>query len=393
MYKMAGELLPSVIHVSARCVASHALNIFGDHSDVYACRQTGYAMLASTNPQEVMDLGAVAHLTAIKGRVPFLHFFDGFRTSHEIQKIEVWDKETLAGMIDMDAAQAFRERALSPEHPVLRGTAQNPDIFFQAREACNKYYDALPAIVEEYMSKVNSIIGTDYKLFNYYGAPDAEHVIIAMGSINDTIEETIDFLNAQGGKYGLVKVRLYRPFCADKLVEAIPDSTKQITVLDRTKEPGSLGEPLYLDVVASLKGTKFDSLKIFSGRYGLGSKDTTPAQVKSVYENVVSKSDAKARFTIGITDDVTYLSLPAGENLDTAAVGTTACKFWGLGADGTVGANKNSIKIIGDHTDMYAQAYFAYDSKKSGGVTVSHLRFGTSPIKSTYLVNRADFVA
>ena len=393
MYKIAGELLPCVIHVSARCVASHALNIFGDHSDVYACRQTGFAMLASTNPQEVMDLGAVAHLATIKGRVPFVHFFDGFRTSHEIQKIEAWDNETLAKLVDTDAVQAFRDRALNPEHPVLRGTAQNPDIFFQAREACNTYYDALPAIVEEYMEKVNKEIGTDYKLFNYYGAPDAEHIIIAMGSVNDTIEETIDFLNAQGGKYGLVKVRLYRPFVASKLVEAIPDSVKQITVLDRTKEPGSLGEPLYLDVVLALRETKFGSLPIYSGRYGLGSKDTVPAQIVAVYKNVASKADAKKRFTIGINDDVTYLSLPVEGNPNTAPAGTTACKFWGLGADGTVGANKNSIKIIGDHTSMYAQAYFAYDSKKSGGVTVSHLRFGKSPIKSTYLVNMADFVA
>ena len=388
MYKIAGELLPCVIHVSARCVASHALNIFGDHSDVYACRQTGFAMLCSSNPQEVMDLGAVAHLSTIKGRVPFIHFFDGFRTSHEIQKIETWDTETLAGMVDMDAVKAFRERAINPEHPVLRGTAQNPDIFFQAREACNKYYDELPEVVEEYMGKVNAILGTDYKLFNYYGAADAEHVIVAMGSVNDTIEETIDFLNAQGGKYGLIKVRLYRPFRADKLVEAIPSTVKKITVLDRTKEPGSLGEPLYLDVVAALRGTKFNDATVYSGRYGLGSKDTTPAQIKAVYENT-----QKARFTIGINDDVTYLSLETGCPLDSAPAGTTACKFWGLGADGTVGANKNSIKIIGDHTNKYAQAYFAYDSKKSGGVTVSHLRFGDTPIKSTYLVNRADFVA
>jgi pyruvate-ferredoxin/flavodoxin oxidoreductase len=388
MYKIAGELLPCVIHVSARCVASHALNIFGDHSDIYACRQTGFAMLCSSNPQEVMDLGAVAHLSTIKGRVPFLHFFDGFRTSHEIQKIETWDQEDLKDMLDMDAAQAFRDRALNPEHPILKGTAQNPDIFFQAREACNKYYDAIPEIVEDYMNQVNAKIGTNYKLFNYYGAEDAEQVIIAMGSVNDTIEETIDYLNAQGQKLGLVKVRLYRPFRADKLVEAIPSTVKKITVLDRTKEPGSLGEPLYLDVVAALKGTQFESTPVFTGRYGLGSKDTTPAQIKAVFEN-----DAKQRFTIGIVDDVTNLSLDEGEALDSAPEGTTACKFWGLGADGTVGANKNSIKIIGDHTDMYAQAYFAYDSKKSGGVTVSHLRFGHTPIKSTYLINRADFVA
>lgn len=388
MYKIAGELVPNVIHVSARCVSSHALNIFGDHSDIYACRQTGYAMLCSSNPQEVMDLAAVAHLSTIKGRVPFLHFFDGFRTSHEIQKIETWDDETLASLIDMDAVNNFRNNALNPEHPVLRGTAQNPDIFFQAREACNKYYDALPAVVEDYMNKVNELIGTDYKLFNYYGAADAEHVIIAMGSVNDTIEETIDYLNAKGGKYGLVKVRLYRPFVADKLVEAIPDTVKRISVLDRTKEAGSLGEPLYLDVVAALKDTKFNNTPVFSGRYGLGSKDTVPAQIVAVFKN-----ETKKRFTIGINDDVTNLSLELEGNPDTAPAGTTACKFWGLGSDGTVGANKNSIKIIGDHTDLYAQAYFAYDSKKSGGVTISHLRFGKTPIKSTYLINMADFVA
>ncbi len=393
MYKIAGELLPCVIHVSARALASHALSIFGDHSDIYACRQTGFAMLCSSNPQEVMDLGAVAHLSTIKGRVPFLHFFDGFRTSHEIQKIEVWDPETLKKMVDMKAAQAFRNRSLSPEHPVLRGTAQNPDIFFQAREASNTYYDNIPSVVEEYMKKVNKEIGTNYQLFNYYGHPQATHIIIAMGSVCDTIEETIDFLNAQGHTLGLIKVRLYRPFVAEKLIEAIPDSVEQISVLDRTKEPGSIGEPLYLDVVAALKGSKFNNTPIASGRYGLGSKDTTPAQIKAVYWNACWKEDFKKRFTIGIEDDVTNLSLPVEANLDTAPAGTTACKFWGLGADGTVGANKNSIKIIGDHTDMYAQAYFSYDSKKSGGVTVSHLRFGKTPIKSTYLVNMADFVA
>ncbi|MBP0959336.1 MAG: pyruvate:ferredoxin (flavodoxin) oxidoreductase, partial [Oscillospiraceae bacterium] len=393
MYKIAGELLPCVIHVSARALASHALSIFGDHSDIYACRQTGFAMLCSSNPQEVMDLGAVAHLSTIKGRVPFLHFFDGFRTSHEIQKIETWDTETLKKMVDMKAAQAFRNRSLNPEHPVLRGTAQNPDIFFQAREACNSYYDNIPSVVEEYMKKVNKEIGTDYKLFNYYGHPQATHIIIAMGSVTDTIEETIDFLNAQGHTLGLIKVRLYRPFVAEKLIEAIPDSVEQISVLDRTKEPGSIGEPLYLDVVAALKGSKFNNTPIASGRYGLGSKDTTPAQIKAVYWNASWKEDFKQRFTIGIEDDVTNLSLPIEGNLDSAPAGTTACKFWGLGSDGTVGANKNSIKIIGDHTDMYAQAYFSYDSKKSGGVTVSHLRFGKTPIKSTYLVNMADFVA
>ena len=391
MYKIAGELLPNVIHVSARAVASHALCIFGDHSDVYACRQTGYAMLASSSVQEVMDLGAVAHLSTFKGRVPFLHFFDGFRTSHEVDKIQVWDFKDLDEMLDWDSVNAYRRNCLNPERPVQRGTAQNPDIFFQAREASNKFYDALPAVVEEYMDKVNTKIGTDYKLFNYYGAPDAEHVIIAMGSVCETIEETVDYLNAKGEKVGLIKVRLYRPFSIERLIEAIPGSVKTISVLDRTKEPGSIGEPLYLDVVLALKGSKFDGVPLYAGRYGLGSKDTIPASIISVYEN--AKTGAIKRFTIGITDDVTYLSLPMGENPDTSAQGTTSCKFWGLGADGTVGANKNSIKIIGDHTDMYAQAYFDYDSKKSGGVTVSHLRFGKSPIKSTYLVNKADFVA
>ncbi len=396
MYKIAGELLPCVIHVSARCVASHALNIFGDHSDVYACRQTGFAMLCASNVQEVMDLGAVAHLSTIKGRVPVLHFFDGFRTSHEIQKIEAWDYKDLEDMLDKKAAQAFRNRALNPEHPVLRGTAQNGDIFFQAREACNEFYNKFPAIVEDYMNKVNKKIGTNYKLFNYYGHPEAEHVIIAMGSVCDTIEETIDYLaKTENAKLGLIKVRLYRPFCADKLIEAIPDTVKQISVLDRTKEPGALGEPLYLDVVAALKGSKFNDIEIAGGRYGLGSKDTTPDQIKAVYWNdkYFKGEGYKARFTIGITDDVTNLSLDSEGKLDSAPEGTVACKFWGLGSDGTVGANKNSIKIIGDHTDMYAQAYFAYDSKKSGGVTVSHLRFGKTPIKSTYLVNQADFVA
>ncbi|HCR41429.1 MAG TPA: pyruvate:ferredoxin (flavodoxin) oxidoreductase [Lachnospiraceae bacterium] len=388
LYKFAGELLPGVLNVSARAVASHALSIFGDHSDIYACRQTGCAMLCSTNPQEVMDLTPVAHLAAIKGRVPFINFFDGFRTSHEIQKIETWDYEELKELADMDAIDAFRRHALNPEHPVLRGSAQNPDVFFQAREACNTYYEAVPGIVEGYMNKINEKIGTDYKLFNYYGAPDAEHVIIAMGSVNDTIEETIDYLNAQGHKFGVVKVRLYRPFSAKHLIEAIPATVKQISVLDRTKEPGSIGEPLYLDVVTALKGSKFDQVPVYNGRYGLGSKDTTPAQIIAVYKNTEKKT-----FTIGIQDDVTHLSLPTEKSPTTTPEGTINCKFWGLGADGTVGANKNSIKIIGDHTNMYAQAYFDYDSKKSGGVTMSHLRFGKKPIKSTYLISEADFVA
>ncbi len=391
MYKMAGELLPGVIHVSARALASHALSIFGDHSDVYACRQTGYAMLCSGSVQEVMDLGAVAHLAAIKGRVPFLHFFDGFRTSHEIQKIEMWDYEDLKEMVDMDAVNAFRRRALNPEHPVLHGTAQNPDIFFQAREASNPYYMAVPEIVEEYMNKVNAKIGTNYKLFNYYGAEDAEHIIVAMGSVDDTIEETIDYLNARGSKVGLVKVRLYRPFSAKHLIDAIPDSVKTISVLDRTKEPGALGEPLYLDVVAALRDSKFHNIPVYSGRYGLGSKNTIPADIIAVYKN--AETGAKEKFTLSIVDDVTNLSLPVEENPNTSPEGTTNCKFWGLGSDGTVGANKNSIKIIGDHTDMYAQAYFSYDSKKSGGITVSHLRFGHTPIHMPFLINFADYVA
>ncbi|MBQ8409172.1 MAG: 2-oxoacid:acceptor oxidoreductase family protein, partial [Clostridia bacterium] len=392
MYKIAGELLPGVFHVSARCVASHALNIFGDHSDVYACRQTGFAMLADTNPQEVMDLGAVAHLSAIKGRVPFLNFFDGFRTSHEIQKIEAWDYADLEEMLDKDAVAAFRAHALNPNNPALRGTAQNGDIFFQNREACNKYYDALPAIVEEYMGKVNEKIGTNYQLFNYYGAPDAERVIIAMGSICDVIEEVIDYMNAAGEKVGLIKVRLYRPFCADKLAAAIPATCKKIAVLDRTKEPGSLGEPLYLDVVTALAREGKGDIKVVGGRYGLGSKDTPPASVFAVYENL-AKDAPKANFTIGIVDDVTELSLEEKPAPDTAPAGTIACKFWGLGGDGTVGANKNSIKIIGDHTDKYIQAYFQYDSKKTSGITISHLRFGDTPIKSPYYINKANFVA
>ncbi len=388
LYKVAGEQLPGVFHVSARALASHALSIFGDHSDVYACRQTGAAMLCESSVQEVMDLTPVAHCAALEGKLPFINFFDGFRTSHEIQKIETWDYEDLKELVDMDAIDAFRNHALNPNHPCQRGSAQNPDIFFQAREACNSYYDAMPAIVQEYMDKVNAKIGTDYKLFNYYGAADAEKVIVAMGSVCDTIEETIDYLMAAGEKVGVVKVRLYRPFCAQALIDAIPDTVKYINVLDRTKEPGAQGEPLYLDVVSALKGTKFDAVPIHCGRYGLGSKDTTPAQIVAVFGNA-----DKARFTIGIEDDVTNLSLTTGPALVTTPEGTINCKFWGLGADGTVGANKNSIKIIGDNTDMYAQAYFDYDSKKSGGVTMSHLRFGKKAIKSTYLIRQANFVA
>ena len=391
MYKIAGELLPSVFHVSARCVASHALNIFGDHSDVYACRQTGFAMLAETNPQEVMDLSAVAHLAAIKGKVPFINFFDGFRTSHEIQKIEAWDYADLAEMTDWEAVKEFRAHALNPEHPATRGSHENGDIFFQHREACNKYYDELPAVVEEYMNKVNEKLGTDYKLFNYYGAADADRVIIAMGSICDVAEEVIDYMNARGEKVGLVKVRLYRPFVAEKLLEAIPATATKIAVLDRTKEPGSLGEPLFLDVATALREAG-NNATLIGGRYGLGSKDTPPSSIFAVYDEL-AKDAPKARFTLGINDDVTYFSLEEKPSPNTAAEGTTECKFWGLGGDGTVGANKNSTKIIGDHTDKYVQAYFQYDSKKTGGVTVSatcvlvtsQLRAHTISIRQTLL--------
>ena len=388
LYKVAGEQLPGVFNVAARALASHALSIFGDHSDIYACRQTGVAMFATSSVQEIMDLTPVAHLAAIKGKMPFMNFFDGFRTSHEIQKVDVWDYEDLKDMADMDAIMEFRKNALNPEHAKEMGSAQNPDIFFQVREASNKHYDAIPGIVEEYINKVNEKLGTHYGLFDYYGAADAEHVIIAMGSVCDTIEETIDYLNANGQKVGMVKVHLYRPFSAEHLIAAIPDSVKQISVLDRTKEPGAIGEPLYLDVVAALHDSKFANVPVFSGRYGLGSKDTTPSQIEAVYKNTEKKL-----FTIGINDDVTYLSLPDEASLDTCPEGTVRCKFWGLGGDGTVGANKNSIKIIGDNTDMFVQAYFSYDSKKSNGITVSHLRFGKKPIRSSYLISKADFVA
>ncbi len=393
MYKIAAEQLPCVFHVSARTVATQSLNIFGDHSDVMACRQTGFAMLCESNVQEVMDLSPVAHLAAISGKVPFINFFDGFRTSHEIQKIAVWDFDDLKEMCDMDAVQAFRDHALNPEHPHMRGSHENGDVFFQHREACNKYYDALPEVVEKYMGMINEKLGTNYQLFNYYGAEDADRVIIAMGSICDVAEEVIDYLNAHGEKVGLVKVRLYRPFRADKLIAAIPETCKSIAVLDRTKEPGALGEPLYLDVVTALAENGKTGIKVIGGRYGLGSKDTTPASVFAVYDEL-KKDQPKKQFTIGINDDVTFLSL--AENKDcpnTAAPGTIECKFWGLGGDGTVGANKNSIKIIGDYTDKYVQAYFQYDSKKTGGVTISHLRFGDSPIRSPYYINKADFVA
>ena len=393
MYKIAGELLPSVFHVSARAVATHALSIFGDHSDVYACRQTGFAMLAESNPQEVMDLSAVAHLASIEGRVPFINFFDGFRTSHEIQKIEVWDYEDLKEMCNMDAVKSFRDKALNPEKPVMRGSHQNGDIFFQHREACNTVYDQLPAVVEKYMAKVNEKLGTNYDLFNYYGAEDAERVIVAMGSVCDTVEEVVDYLNDKGEKVGLVKVRLYRPWVSNSFLKVLPKTVKKIAVLDRTKEPGSLGEPLYLDVAATLREAGLENIVLTGGRYGLGSKDTPPSSIFAVYTEL-NKEEPKKRFTIGIVDDVTFLSLPEVKPAPiTAPKGTVECKFWGLGGDGTVSANKNSIKIIGDHTDKFVQAYFQYDSKKTGGVTISHLRFGDKPIKSTYYVNQADFVA
>ena len=393
MYKIAAEQLPAVFHVSARTVSTQALNIFGDHSDVMACRQTGFAMLCEGNVQEVMDLSPVAHLAALSGKVPFINFFDGFRTSHEIQKIAVWDYEDLKDMCDMDAVAEFRRHALNPEHPHMRGSHENGDIFFQHREACNKYYAELPAVVEKYMDLVNAKLGTDYKLFNYYGHPEADRVIVAMGSICDVAEEVIDYLNAHGEKVGLVKVRLYRPFAPEKLLEAFPASVKKIAVLDRTKEPGAMGEPLYQDVVTALANAGWNDVKVIGGRYGLGSKDTPPASVFAVY-NELKKDEMKRQFTIGIVDDVTNLSLPEDENCpNTAAPGTIECKFWGLGGDGTVGANKNSIKIIGDHTDKYVQAYFQYDSKKTGGVTISHLRFGDKPIRSPYYINKADFVA
>ena len=393
MYKIAGEQLPGVFHVSARCVASHALNIFGDHSDVMACRQTGFAMLAEGNVQEVMDLSPVAHLAAIEGKTPFLNFFDGFRTSHEIQKVAMWDYKDLAEMCDMDAVQAFRDHALNPEHPHTRGSHENGDIFFQNREACNKVYDELPAVVEGYMKKINEKLGTDYGLFNYYGAPDADRVVVCMGSFCDVLEEVIDYLNAHGEKVGLVKVRLFRPFSIKHFVDVLPETVQKIAVMDRTKEPGSIGEPLYQDVVSALYEAGKTGIKVVGGRYGLGSKDTPPASAFAVFEEL-KKDEPKREFTIGIVDDVTNLSLPEAEDApNTAAPGTIECKFWGLGGDGTVGANKNSIKIIGDHTDMYAQGYFFYDSKKSGGITVSHLRFGKKPIQSPYLIDTADFVA
>ncbi|MDU1855585.1 MAG: pyruvate:ferredoxin (flavodoxin) oxidoreductase, partial [Clostridium baratii] len=391
MYKISGELLPGVFHVSARALATSALNIFGDHQDVMAARQTGFAMLAEGSVQEVMDLSAVAHLSAIKSRIPFCNFFDGFRTSHEIQKIEVLDQEELKPLVDMEALQAFRDRALNPNHPVTRGTAQNPDIYFQEREAVNKFYNAVPDIVEGYMAEITKLTGREYHCFDYYGAADADRVIIAMGSCTDVCEETIDYLNANGQKVGVVKVRLYRPFDVARLRKAIPATVKKIAVLDKTKEPGCNGEPLYLDVMSAFYGVE-NAPVIVGGRYGLGSKDPNPGHIAAVYENL-AKDEPKNGFTIGIVDDVTNTSLEVHEDIDATPEGTTACKFWGLGSDGTVGANKSAIKIIGDHTDMYAQGYFSYDSKKSGGITVSHLRFGKKAIKSPYLINKADFVA
>ena len=392
MYKISGELLPGVFHVSARALATHALSIFGDQSDVMACRQTGFAMIASASVQEVMDLALVTHLSAIKASVPFVHFFDGFRTSHEVQKIEAIDYEDMGKLLDYDAVKKFRERALNPEHPHLGGTAQNPDIYFQNREAANKYYDAVPAIVEDYMAKVSALTGRTYHLFDYVGAPDADRVVVIMGSGADVTEETINYLNGKGEKLGLIKVRLYRPFVADKFLEAIPASCKKLAVMDRTKEPGSLGEPLYTDICTALREAGREDLVVVGGRYGLGSKEFNPTMVKAIYDNL-KLAEPKNHFTVGITDDVTNLSLPLGPTVNAAPEGTISCKFFGLGSDGTVGANKNSIKIIGDHTDMYAQGYFAYDSKKSGGLTVSHLRFGKTPIQSPYLIDSADFVA
>jgi len=391
MYKMAGELLPGVFHVSARAVAAHALSIFGDHQDVMATRQTGCALLAASSVQEVMDLAGVAHLAAIKSRIPFVHFFDGFRTSHEYQKIEVIDYSEFEKLLDYEAIQQFRDRSLNPEHPVLRGTAQNPDIYFQGREVSNPFYDAVPGIVENYMKEISKITGREYKPFNYYGAADAEHVIVAMGSVTETIEETVDYMNARGHKVGVVKVHLYRPFAPQYFFNVLPSTVKRIAVLDRTKEAGALGEPLYLDIRSIFYG-KENAPLIVGGRYGLGSKDTIPSHIKSVFDNLMSETP-KDQFTVGIVDDVTNTSLEVKENIVAAPAGTIRVKFWGLGSDGTVGANKNAIKIIGDNTDMYAQAYFSYDSKKSGGVTVSHLRFGKQPIRSTYLIDEADFIA
>ena len=393
MYKIAAEQLPCVFDVSARTVATQSLNIFGDHSDVYACRQTGFAMLAETNPQEVMDLSPVAHLAAIEGKVPFINFFDGFRTSHEIQKIEKWDYADLKEMCNMDAVKAFREHALNPEHPAMRGSHENGDVFFQHREACNSVYEALPAVVKKYMGKINEKLGTNYDLFNYYGEEDADRVIIAMGSICDVAEEVIDYLTAKGEKVGLIKVRLYRPWVSSALLDVIPKTAKKIAVLDRTKEPGALGDPLYLDVATTLREAGLNDIVLTAGRYGLGSKDTPPSSVFAIYKEL-EKDAPKSRFTIGIVDDVTNLSLPEVKPAPiTSAPGTVECKFWGLGGDGTVGANKNSTKIIGDHTDKYIQAYFQYDSKKTGGITISHLRFGDNPIRSPYYINQADFVA